>query len=453
MNKFVIKFSSSNLFFSTGTLVALQGLQIRKSSLMKYSIGAVVALLLSVLIYSCKKDYLSVPVLITSPITEISFNMATSGGSISNEGGSPILERGICWNTHGNPSISDSKSVASINLREFTGSMTGLSMNTKYCVRSYATNSAGTGYGNQISFTTNKINIPELTAEVLSISVNAFNIRVIISKDGGDSVSSRGICFSVFPNPTTSNTTILNGIGSGSFICKVMGVEPKTVYYVRSFATNRAGTSYGNELIIKTLNELIDIDGNSYNVVSIGAQTWMAENLRVTHYQNGDNIPLVVSQVQWDTLHTGAYCTYENTVDQNNITTFGRLYNWHAASDIRNLAPSGWHIPTDSDWKTLVAYVGGDSIAGRILRESGTSHWNISNIQGEDIYGFRALPGGCRGYYAFFTAIGKFGLWWSSTEFDSTAAWEWDMYCQSSRCKGFVAGKSAGYSIRCIKDN
>jgi uncharacterized protein (TIGR02145 family) len=112
-----------------------------------------------------------------------------------------------------------------------------------------------------------------------------------------------------------------------------------------------------------------DYDGNVYNTVTIGTQTWMTEDLRVTHYRNGDLIPNVAETAAWNNLTTGAYCNYDN--DKRNSATYGRLYNWYAVISGANLAPSGWHVPTDAEWTTLTTYLGGEGVAGGKLKESG----------------------------------------------------------------------------------
>ena len=120
-------------------------------------------------------------------------------------------------------------------------------------------------------------------------------------------------------------------------------------------------------------NTVTDIDGNAYHTVAIGKQVWLVENLKVTRYRNGDQIPNVSDNKQWCNLTTGAYCNYNN--DANNVTTYGRLYNWYAVHDIRNIAPKGWHVATDVEWKILTDYLGGETIAGGKLKETGTTLW------------------------------------------------------------------------------
>ena len=193
-----------------------------------------------------------------------------------------------------------------------------------------------------------------------------------------------------------------------------------------------------------------DLDGNVYGTVTIGTQVWMAENLKVTRYRNGDPISNVTDAVQWSNLVTGAYCSYNN--DATNTKTYGHLYNWHAVMDSRNLAPAGWHIPTDTEWTTLVDYLGGDGEAGTKLKESGTTHWNSPNFGVTNETKFTALPGGYRGFNGTFTGLGAYGNWWTTTEFVSNAAW-WRVMSYSYGGVGKdVAYKVSGYSIRCVKD-
>jgi uncharacterized protein (TIGR02145 family) len=155
-----------------------------------------------------------------------------------------------------------------------------------------------------------------------------------------------------------------------------------------------------------------DNDGNNYRTVKIGTQVWMAENLKTTKYRNGDPIPNVTDGPAWWNLPTGAYCNSDN--DVNLWTTYGRLYNWYAVNDSRNIAPAGWHVPTDYEWSKLIAYLG--SLPGDKLREEGTEHWLSPNTDATNETGFTALPGGYRDNTGTFISIGSNGYWWSSTE-------------------------------------
>lgn len=195
---------------------------------------------------------------------------------------------------------------------------------------------------------------------------------------------------------------------------------------------------------------LTDIDGNIYNAVTIGTQVWMKENLKVTHYRNGDPIPKVVDNITWSNLTTGSYCYPEN--DINNVYAYGILYNWYAISDIRNLAPSGWHVASDVEWTILVNYLGGESIAGGKLKENGTTHWVDPNIGATNESGFTALPAGYRGENGGFYRYTTYGCWWSSNEYDSSKAWkQWIFNDDVVFVKNYKP-KHYGFSVRCVKD-
>ncbi|MFZ1684556.1 MAG: FISUMP domain-containing protein [Candidatus Zixiibacteriota bacterium] len=194
-----------------------------------------------------------------------------------------------------------------------------------------------------------------------------------------------------------------------------------------------------------------DIDGNVYQTVTIGTQVWMAQNLRVTHYRNGDEIPNVTNGATWVSLTTGAYCNYDN--DINNVAVYGRLYNWFAATDIRKLAPAGWHIPSDSDWQVLVTYLGGGGVAGGKMKETGTSHWQSPNTGATNESGISALPGGyCHSFLGTFNSKGFDANFWSSTESYSGYAWREDLDADKASIDRYAPQEQSGFSLRCVWD-
>ena len=213
---------------------------------------------------------------------------------------------------------------------------------------------------------------------------------------------------------------------------------------------------------IKVQLSVTDIDGNVYEIVKIGNQWWMAENLKVTRYRNGDVIPNVTDNTQWTNLSSGAWCSYNN--DDGNINTYGLLYNWYAVNDSRNIAPAGWHVSTDAEWKELEMYLGmsqsdadntgwrGTDEGGK-MKESGTTHWNSPNTGATNESGFSALPGGYRNSDdGTFYGIGNSGYWWSATEYSSNSAWYRDLDFQSSGIVRHGYGKQFGFSVRCVRD-
>jgi uncharacterized protein (TIGR02145 family) len=194
-----------------------------------------------------------------------------------------------------------------------------------------------------------------------------------------------------------------------------------------------------------------DIDGNVYKTVQIGDQRWMAENLRVTHYLNGDPISNVTEGKAWCSLSTGAFCDYFN--NSGNSKTYGKLYNWFAVVNTSHLCPSGWHVPTNAEWKTLTDNLGGGKVACGKLKEKATTHWHGFNRYATNEYGFTALPGGYRFRNGTFFDIGSIGYWWSSTEYNSTNALCRHIDYRYIDVFNISIVKRTGCSVRCIRDN
>jgi uncharacterized protein (TIGR02145 family) len=178
----------------------------------------------------------------------------------------------------------------------------------------------------------------------------------------------------------------------------------------------------------------------------------MAENLRVTHYQNGDTIPNVTDSVEWASQTSGACCTYNNTQNIDTIDTYGRLYNWYAATDSRNIAPKGWRVAAAEDWLILIDFAGGDTIASKHLREAGNLHWD-GPTDADNSTGFTAVPGGRRYSNLPFSGFKLYAVFWTSSYYSEFTApflymttWHDNLVY-----KGFNY-KCNGYAIRCIKE-
>ncbi|MBI5538733.1 MAG: T9SS type A sorting domain-containing protein [Bacteroidia bacterium] len=193
-----------------------------------------------------------------------------------------------------------------------------------------------------------------------------------------------------------------------------------------------------------------DYDGNVYNTVTIGTQVWMKQNLKVTHYNNGDAISNVTDNTAWSSLSSGAYCNFNN--DVANVATYGRLYNFYALVDSRKICPTGWHAPEDWELTNLENNLGGATVAGGKMKEAGTTHWTSPNTGATNSSNFTFLPGGMRISSGTFGNFGSAGFLWTSTEQGSLNAWyRWlgtnaaDSY-KNSGSKGF------GFSVRCISN-
>jgi len=296
--------------------------------------------------------------------------------------------------------------------------------------------------------------VPELTTTAATvISGNSAAVTGYVTSDGGASVTARGVCWSTSSNSTIANSKTTDGGGTGTFTSSITGLSPNTTYYVRAYATNIVGTAYANELSFTTDPSVVsDIEGNIYNLIRIGKQLWMKENLKVIHYRNGDTIPNVTDGTAWMNLTTGAYCDYDNTPD--NSTTYGKLYNWYAVADSRNVCPTGWHVPTNVEWNILSDYLGGRIVAGDKLKETGTAHWVSPNTGATNSGGFTALPGGGRYDPGNFWNIGYHANWWSSTEydFDTNKARHQNVRYDNSYLGESPYVKQAGFSVRCVRD-
>lgn len=207
---------------------------------------------------------------------------------------------------------------------------------------------------------------------------------------------------------------------------------------------------------------ITDFDGNVYHSVTIGAQVWMLENLKTTHYRNGDAITTGLSDAAWKTATTEAYAECNNNVA--NSATYGKLYNWYAVADSRKIAPVGYHVATNSEWNKLLKYLDAttdtvcqscnqSALAGGMLKEVGTTHWLTPNTGASNTTGFTALPGGSRnqlgGVYQDFGTRGDF---WCSTEYSTSWAWSRELFNNSGNVFSLAKYKQFGLSVRCVKD-
>jgi uncharacterized protein (TIGR02145 family) len=321
------------------------------------------------------------------------------------------------------------------------------------------------------------------TASVTNLTQSTAECGGNVTSDGGATVTSRGVCWSTNANPTVADSKTTDGSGTGGFTSSITGLAAATPYFVRAYAINSAGTGYGQIRSFETespdtdsTGTVTDVDGNVYKTVRIGNQWWMAENLRVTHYRDGskrhtmlpgsgtwtaensgaphdligDEIPNVTDDGAWSALSTGAYCNYDN--DENNAIVYGRLYNWYAVADSREIAPVGWHVPSDGEWQTLVDFLGGGLVAGGGLKETGTAHWLSPNTGATDQVGFTALPGGYRLILGPFGHIGMNALFWSSTEDNGSFAWYRSLFNSSPGINHMSDSEKIGMSVRCVRD-
>jgi uncharacterized protein (TIGR02145 family) len=294
--------------------------------------------------------------------------------------------------------------------------------------------------------------LPVLTTSVVSdITGQTASCGGNITSDGGDTVSARGVCWSSGQTPTTSDSFTTDSSGTGSFTSQLAGLVQNTPYFVRAYATNSAGTAYGDEKTFTTQQVTeIDIDGNIYKTVTIGAQTWFAENLKVTRYRNGNQILKVTDNMEWSNQPYGAYCWYDNdSATYEDI--FGKLYNWNAVNDSRGLCPTGWHVPSDAEWSSLTTFLGGEGVAGGKLKDTTTTFWQSPNLGATNESGFTSLPGGERMADGTFQRVNYFGYWWSSSMITTVAYRRSAAYNDSKVGRNYTT-KETGLSVRCLRD-
>ena len=412
----------------------------------------------------------------TNAITEITSSSATSGGYVSSDGGSPVTDRGVCWGTSENPTVVDYSISSGMGIGTFASGLTGLSDNTFYYVRAYATNSVGTAYGNQQSFTTEAPFI-EITAP---LGTSSWQVGTSHSIEWNDNIS-ENVKIELFIGSTYLQDIETNIINTGSYSWLIPILAQSDLYKIKiSSVDNGSIYDESEEFTIiapsGSTGTVTDYDDNTYDAIKIGSQWWMAENLKVTHYPYGDEITWVTGDANWAALSEGdiAYCYY-NDNESGEAETYGALYTWAAAMDgaastdvnpsgIQGICPAGWHLPSDDEWKELEVYLGmsqsaadninwrGTDQGGR-LKESGTLHWDDPNTGANNLSGFTGLPGGFRpDDTGISVQIRTGGLWWSTTQYDGTTAWYRHLQHERETVGRWRNNKSRGFSVRCIKN-
>jgi len=409
---------------------------------------------------SCSKRP-DVPVVVTAEITDITKTNAVAGGSVVNDGGAAVTDSGICWSTTENPTVADNRSSCCSGTGSFIIRIKQLSANTRYYVRAYATNGAGTGYGNQVTFLTGEITFPGvLTTSVSGIDLTYANSGGLIYDYGGGPVTAKGICWSKSHSPTILDNCI-EGVYitnlPGGFTSRLSGLEPRTKYYVRAYATNEAGTSYGTEISFTTLSVnppafnpdqtygiVTDTDGNIYKTIQIGTRTWMAENLKTTRYNDGSSIPVVTGDNNWTSQSTAAMCWFNDDPGLYK-EIYGGYYNIYAVNT-KKLCPEGWHVPDKTDWSQMISYLGNEGSAGGKMKESGTLNWMSPNFGATNESGFTGLPAGYR--RDKFIQRGISAYWWSVTS-NNFYSLDYRYKCISVFIMNYPRN---GLNVRCVKD-
>lgn len=426
------------------------------------------------------------PVLTTTAASAITPTGATSGGNVTSVGGAPVTARGICWATTANPTTANDKTTESGTTGSFTSSITGLTAGTVYYARAYATNTGGTAYGPQITFTTlTAISLPTVTtATISSIAQTTATGGGEVTSIGGAAVTARGICWATTVNPTLANQVSTVSGTTGAFVAPLGSLTPNTLYYVRAYATNSGGTAYGTQVSFTTLGSAGGPGPTGGSAVCNGSQTtvvvpitsstgkvWMDRNLGASRagtakndfnaygclYQwgrgNDGHASITFTMGQADawgnvagTAVNGITSTLSNSDNPGHALFIknesGTVYDWRSpknnnlwqgVSGINNPCPSGYRVPTRTEFAAeLTAY----SITG--------ANGAYNSIHKFVLAGDRAFDSGVvRGQ-------GVDAMFWTSTASDNQSytisVQPGAVYSNSDN------GRAGGYSVRCIKN-
>jgi uncharacterized protein (TIGR02145 family) len=298
------------------------------------------------------------------------------------------------------------------------------------------------------------------TSTTLNGTVNANNEIAKVSFEYGASTS-YGQIINAAPNEVVGNTYT-------TVTANLSNLTPNTLYHFRLKSSSSGKNYYGSDMqfytssggiafnTILSYGSVADIEGNRYKTILIGTHLWMAENLKTGTYNDLTPIPLVTNETEWSLLTTPGSCWYNNDSSSYN-TVYGKLYNWYTVNTGK-LCPKGWRVPSSSDWSTLATDLGGYAIAGSKLKESGSLHWSYqvvpnTNTGATNESGFTALPGGYRIFNGKFSAMGGYGFWWSSTEYNGGPSCNYrGLFYMSTDFGNGYDKKINGYSVRCIMD-
>ncbi|MEI7897689.1 MAG: hypothetical protein WCJ26_11690 [bacterium] len=402
----------------------------------------------------------TIPVLTTAEVSNVAVTSVTSGGNVTSDGGSNVTVRGVCWHTSPYPTIDLNKTSDGNGTGIFASSVTGLIANTTYYLRSYATNSIGTAYGEEMIFTTlpNPVIPIVITTSISNVTATSAISGGTVLTDGGSGVTARGVCWSAVPNPTTSNNHTVDGVGGGSYLSYIISLVGNTTYYVRGYATNSVGTAYGNELSLTTLVPFVC--GNSLTVhhvvgnvapvtktVTYGTITnipgevtkcWITSNLGADHQAAAVNDATEASAGWYWQFNSKQGYKHDGTTRTPNtawITNINENYDWQTTNDPCTIElGNGWRLPTKVEWVNI-------DVTGN------WSNWNGPWNSGLKLHAagyFGDIGGGN------LANRGVWGIYWSVDQENTTMGWGLDFYDGRSQINNF--GKPLGSPLRCIRD-
>ncbi len=400
----------------------------------------------------------TVPSVTTANVTNITSTTAISGGNVTSTGGAAVTLRGVCWSTSQNPTIFNAHTSDGSGTGSFVSSLEGLLPSTTYYIRAYATNSQGTAYGNQLSFTTSPtITIPTVTtASVTNITSSTATSGGNVTASGGAAVSARGVCWSTSQNPTLSDNHSTDGSGTGTFVSNLTGLSPSTTYYVRAYATNSQGTAYGNQVSFTTTS-IINCNGFTltHNTGSVAPVTktvtygttltdlsgetkcWITQNLGADRQ--------ALSATDETELSAGWYWQFNQqqgfkhdgtnrTPNTPWITDIDEDDNWQNVNDPCGLLLGiNWRIPTYTEWNNVVINGGWENYNDTYSSEL--------HLHAAGLIGFHNGSLSYRGFY---------GDYWTSSQ--NTSNHSWYFFFDNSSISLLQYKKANGFTIRCLRD-
>ena len=460
------------------------------------------------------------PQVITGNITSTHNDTAVCGGSVTSYCGVEVSDRGVCWNTTGTADISGNHTSDGNGTGDFVSIISGLVPNTTYYIRAYLISGNNIVYGNEIQFS---IKIDAAAAAVTTAAVSSITNNSAVSggnatADGGSSITKRGVCWSTSPKPTVADDRTADSLGLGSFTSKLTGLAPQTTYYVRAYAVNSNGIAYGEEKSFTTNSpcngesSVTDIDNNEYEIVAIGSQCWMKENLRTTTQPDGSLISdgyyeysqpgpgweeevcddeddegnCISSHWEWidgpDEYYEGwrlygwnddgsCYCNdafyaYPNYNDYDAAITYGLLYNWTAAMNgasaegSQGICPDGWHIPTQAEYNTLISYVSSTNSCSNTATYTAKALASQSNWTNDDspcTIGNDLNSNNASGFSAepagdYSGGLGDYVYYWLSTETKWYQPYYFRLRYNQATVENSTTSRDQYHSVRCIKD-